>query len=413
MAKNKPVSLRIRTYQMGFGDCFLLTFKYDNYDRNMLIDFGSFRKPKWAGKHHMHDVALNIKKCCNGKLDAVVATHRHKDHIGGFATSSNKKSPGKVIASLNPKYVIQPWTEHPNAEETALEAPSKSFVKQLKYMNQYSSNTLKDKSIFKIKKLQSRFEFLGKNNAKNINAVRNLMQMGQKNIYANEGISLGIGHTFRGIKVHVLGPPTLKQSRKIEKQVSKHEQFWSLHSKGSFQKNQKKLLFEDRFIQKEFRYDQKWFINKIDNINSNTHFELVTQLDKQMNNTSLILLIEVGDKLLLFPGDAQIENWQHALSKPKYVKMLKKVDLYKVGHHGSLNATPKDDLWGLFEKKGTSNQSSFTTLLSTMKGVHGHGANKVPKNTLVDELSSKSNFISTENFGENKLFKDILMEFEL
>ena len=36
-------------------------------------------------------------------------------------------------------------------------------------------------------------------------------------------------------------------------------------------------------------------------------------LDDQMNNTSLILLFEVFGKKLLFPGDAQIENWSYAL----------------------------------------------------------------------------------------------------
>jgi hypothetical protein len=32
-----------------------------------------------------------------------------------------------------------------------------------------------------------------------------------------------------------------------------------------------------------------------------------------MNNTSVILFFEVGSKKLLFPGDAQIENWSYAL----------------------------------------------------------------------------------------------------
>ena len=36
-------------------------------------------------------------------------------------------------------------------------------------------------------------------------------------------------------------------------------------------------------------------------------------MDKVLNNTSLILLFHIGETTLLFPGDAQIENWSYAL----------------------------------------------------------------------------------------------------
>ena len=39
-------------------------------------------------------------------------------------------------------------------------------------------------------------------------------------------------------------------------------------------------------------------------------WSIVRILDDALNNTSVILLFEVGGKRLLFPGDAQIENWR-------------------------------------------------------------------------------------------------------
>ena len=134
----KPKSLTIRSYQVGFGDCFLLTFHYTGKtgDRHVLIDFGSTGTKKNMGENLMMRVAEDIQKQCKGKLHAVVATHRHKDHISGFATKKNGKGSGDIIASCKPDVVLQPWTEHPKARVDAKTAPTnmtanKAFVAAL------------------------------------------------------------------------------------------------------------------------------------------------------------------------------------------------------------------------------------------------------------------------------------------
>jgi len=122
-----------------------------------------------------------------------------------------------------------------------------------------------------------------------------------------------------------------------------------------------------------------------------------------MNNTSLILLFEVFGKKLLFPGDAQIENWSYALvdapNADDTKALLADVDLYKVGHHGSLNATPKKLLWQAFTKRGSRKQ--LTTMLSTMPGKHGKTVSKteVPRRTLLDALTSESELHNTNKLS--------------
>ncbi len=72
---------------------------------------------------------------------------------------------------------------------------------------------------------------------------------------------------------------------------------------------------------------------------------IVRTVDDALNNTSVILLFEAGTRRLLFPGDAQIENWSYALKHEDTADLregLDQVDLYKVGHHGSRNATPEE-----------------------------------------------------------------------
>ena len=98
-----PSSVEIRAYQVGFGDCFLVTFVYDATDRrSVLIDFGTTELPAVGGNRlqpskHMPLIANEIQKDCEGRLTAVVATHRHADHISGFATDSATGKSGEII----------------------------------------------------------------------------------------------------------------------------------------------------------------------------------------------------------------------------------------------------------------------------------------------------------------------------
>ena len=131
-----------------------------------------------------------------------------------------------------------------------------------------------------------------------------------------------------------------------------------------------------------------------------------------MNNTSLILLFEVFGKKLLFPGDAQLENWSYALEDaPDAAKtraLLADVDVYKVGHHGSLNATPKTLLWEDFKHRNKSGAQRLVTLLSTMPGKHGKVANKteVPRRPLLAALKAETALSNTVDlpFGKNPTF---------
>jgi hypothetical protein len=130
--------------------------------------------------------------------------------------------------------------------------------------------------------------------------------------------------------------------------------------------------------------------------------QIVRNLDDAMNNTSVILLFEIGETSLLFPGDAQIENWSYALSKDEVKAKLAKVNLYKVGHHGSRNATPKD-LWNLFEHRSDDAEAEgrLVSLMSTMAGKHGHASShtEVPRATLVTALKSESDLHTTEDLA--------------
>jgi beta-lactamase superfamily II metal-dependent hydrolase len=419
MAKT-PKHVEIRAYQVGFGDCFLASFVYSDADkRHVLIDFGTTALPKHLKKPsvHMPRVAEHIKKVCGDKLTAVVATHRHADHISGFATDGKSGGSGTIIAECKPDVVLQPWTEDPKATKNAKTATQdtsrspKSFVASLNSMHrlaQHAWNVALRPPASMSAATAKQLRFLGMDNIKNRSAVENLIAMGgrrgAKAVWAHHGSPAGLGKLLPGVKVHVLGPPNLEQTEKIRKMRSSDpDQFWQLLG-GKGLSGLKVASIEPGARGKNGKAvpsEARWFRNRVASLSAEQLLEIVRVLDDQMNNTSLILLFEVGNKKLLFPGDAQIENWSWALQDApdaeKTRKLLSAVDFYKVGHHGSRNATPKTLLWDKFATRNRA-QGKLKTALSTMKGKHGTPAKKteVPRKTLLEALASETDLVNTD-----------------
>jgi hypothetical protein len=205
-----------------------------------------------------------------------------------------------------------------------------------------------------------------------------------------------------GVKIHVLGPPTLEQSDAIRKmRTHDADQFWHLLAGAP---NARALTIGPRVLPPRLQVPAsgRWFRDRLESLTGQQMLEIVRTLDDQMNNTSLILLFEVCGKKLLFPGDAQIENWSYALEDAPDADhtqtLLRDVDVYKVGHHGSLNATPKKGLWEHFTKR---KNRRLWTLLSTMHGKHGSAKSgtEVPRKPLLKTLEVESRLLNTDELG--------------
>lgn len=438
-----PVTATIFAYQVGFGDCFLLQFDYDDGGaRFVLVDFGSTGMPKDDAAISMKRVADDIALRCNGRLDVVVATHRHADHISGFATQADGKGAGDVIRSLKPRRVIQPWTEAPDAPEDwtgpVAEDPGQAFAMRRQSLDNMHAvaaavvDRLDRDGFDKRWPLAPRLRFIGEDNVKNVLAVKNLMTMAGEEeadkanyLYVFHGCDLDLGAILPGMKVHVLGPPTLGQTETIKRQASKSaDQFWlhapammALDREGSPATARASSLFpqlerDDSFRASRLPTEMRWVADRIDDAEAEMMLGIVTALDKAMNNTSVILLFEAGSKKLLFPGDAQLENWMYALQSP-LADLLDDVDLYKVGHHGSLNATPKA-MWNRFRKRGDAAKADrLTSVMSTMAGKHGGKNNsptEVPRRPLVEALKADSNLVNTQDLAKGALFQKVVID---
>ena len=423
---------------MGFGDCYLLTFHYGAAERHVLIDFGSTALPPNLPKDQMLRVAQDIQKRCGGenaKLHVVVATHRHKDHISGFATNKDGTGTGDIIRQCNPDVVIQPWTEDPKAKTDATKATitksgkSVAFVETMLDMHRVAATVKAEgielRALSPHKELAGQLTFLGEDNLSNQSAVKNLMDMGKKGsaLYVNYDFDnpLDLQRELPGVTVRVLGPPTIQQSDKITKMRSSDAaEFWQLQaSAGKPDAWKDTFLFSDVATKSASQLTPpytRWFIRRMDAARGAQLLGLVRILDSVMNNTSVILLFEAGGKKLLFPGDAQIENWSYALEKaeedPRLKQLLTDIDVYKVGHHGSRNANPKS-LWEMFGKRNVKDSPArLQTFVSTMAGKHGDSKKRteVPRKSLVDALKKMSTYFTTQTLEEDQLSRAITIK---
>ena len=108
-------TIRIRMYAVGFGDCFLLGFPGHggSPERLMLIDCGVHNASQ-RGANIPGEVIPDILAQCRAatgkaRLDVVVATHHHLDHVSGFRFEGwDEVEVGEVWL---------PWTEDPTDPE--------------------------------------------------------------------------------------------------------------------------------------------------------------------------------------------------------------------------------------------------------------------------------------------------------
>ena len=164
-----------------------------------------------------------------------------------------------------------------------------------------------------LKATREQLDFLGDDNElANRSAVLNLMDMGKRKArYLYTGAPSGLEALLPGVKVHVLGPPTLEQDPRVATQTDKQaDEFWHLRAsfwarRGALARQGSragKPLFPAALLER-VPWDARWYAYKAQRELADSLLSIVRTLDDAMNNTSLNLLFEVGKTCLLFPGD--------------------------------------------------------------------------------------------------------------
>lgn len=343
MASSK---VSIRMYNVGLGDSFLLRFPDGDGERKVLIDCGVHMSG--PGPRKIGEVVDQIISDITGddgtkRIDVVIATHRHLDHVSGFDNARW----GEVEVGE----VWLPWTEHPTDPEA-------------KKIRDKQSKAGKS-ALTALQAFGARPEILQivDNSLTNAKAMATLQQ-GWKNkpklqyLPAKERAQQTFTTPFLpGVKVHAMGPshdPEVVRDMDPPKGGAYELRMAAIQTNGE----KAVSIFPKRFIlsgaAREAQLDafrlRASDLADIMHLANEDAFAVAVQIDKAVNGTSLMLMFEIGNAFLLFPGDAQWGTWQNALADPEFKELLKKTNFLKVGHHGSHNATPKAFVTDILEK---------------------------------------------------------------
>ncbi|MBG0792244.1 hypothetical protein IYY11_01990 [Methylocystis sp. H62] len=291
----------------------------------------------------------------------MIATHRHKDHVWGFDDPR--------WADVEVGEVWMPWTEDPN-DPRATQIRDRQSALALALADEPSDRNPLERTPARESNNDAQERGL---KAMALNGLTNEKAMATLHKgFAGTPLrhflplkdKIGEARTvagLSGVTFHVLGPT---HDEKALASMDPPEGAGYLRWPTRIPKRQIGPPFPTRYLitqpdyvprtnegRETFRVEERATVRKALEQPSGV---LAAALDKAINNTSLVIVIEVAGQFMLFPGDAQWGSWQAIMAHPKGRTLLEKVEVLKVGHHGSHNATPRALIEEILVKQQTA-----------------------------------------------------------
>ena len=407
----EPASYRakVRMYRHGLGDCHLIRLpRVDDKERDffILIDCGIvLGTPDASSK--MQAVAEDIVATTNGHVDLLLVTHEHWDHVSGFIQAR------EAFEKLKVDEIWLAWTEDPQDKLAQKLRQEKEVA--LAALRLGASRLQLAAGDGAAADLEGILEFFGAGKgASTKDALAAVREMNPKNIrYRRPSDTAEAPRNCNGVRFYIMGPPPdEKLLKRTNPSKANHEGFGlalagfdaqiapvlSGEQLGPFdpiyaipsEVAEEIDFFKSRYFD-HGKTGSVW--RRIDSAWLDGLDELALQLDNMTNNTSLVLAIEFPDgEVLLFVADAQVGNWLSWQDLSWEVKgkavtgpdLMQRAIFYKVGHHGSHNATLRDKGLGMMPNL----QFAFIPVDHAMAVKKRWG--KMPLPEIVAELNKKT-----------------------
>jgi beta-lactamase superfamily II metal-dependent hydrolase len=323
--------LLVRVYNVGLGDCIYVRVPDKQGARHLLIDCGN----KYSDPQRLKAAVANLKEILpEGRLDLLVATHAHEDHVKGF---DKDLFAGLRIDRLWMSTAMNP--EHKQAESArALQGLALQALQSLRLspkagLADWASSML---ALSKSGGMDALLEDLP---VKKRLFVHTGTPAKDLKLFNDKAIQLRVLAPVDDIDGVYLGRETAEALKGFQAQLDSSEGTEERAPEAPAAPQPANVSPEDFELLRNSLTDQA--------------LAFVLKEGELVNNTSVVLLLEWRGRRLLFTGDAEVKtsaqgkfqkgkangSWnvmwhlfQDELSKP--------VDFLKVGHHGSFNATP-------------------------------------------------------------------------
>jgi beta-lactamase superfamily II metal-dependent hydrolase len=342
----------VRMYNVGFGDAFLIVLPAPDRSRKILVDCGSHflsARPRPVAE----TVAQIIDDVTDDdgipRIDVVVGTHRHQDHVSGFHN--------KAWAKVEVGEVWMPWTEHPTEPEARrIRSTQSSAAKQLRLALERLGADDDTKG-------------LAENNLTNAPAMATLHRgfagsPRRRFLPEDEKVTMLETPVLPGVRIHVLGPSHDADVIRDMNPPAGESYLRLVGAPAGDDAHRAPFPSDWAMTVDELEASETWahlMLDKRDRDRVGTlaavdGFQLAVALEAAVNGTSLMFMLEVGEAWLLLPGDAQWGTWDRVLADADTAELLSRTTFLKVGHHGSHNATPKDFIDGLTTARASGQQ---------------------------------------------------------
>jgi hypothetical protein len=390
------MSIRIRAYNVLFGDALLLSWDEDDGLHHAFVDFGNFHNDaNTVFEAVYHDVLARTK----GHLDLVVITHRHLDHLEGFYSLRQRFAEDFTIGAL--------WHAHVTATlDSRFELAGQALAQVMPiavqtdpgeigciYRNNFGASGVSTKD---------RMDEIA-------DAWSDAIRDGVFAVHRETRVADVLPSGIRRLKVEILAPE--KDSGVYLEPLDQALAARTGALRGAFERaaGRKDAGGEGPF---GFRQGMPAARSPLAGLADFARLrrkmrtgglDLLAAADRTRNNTSVVLKLTYdGQVKFLLAGDAEEKSWEILLRQDaRRTKKKLSSDLIKIGHHGSINASPS----GCFEAVLPGRLRRNAAVLSTDPS-RFTGTNEVPKGSVLTgwrgRLTSASRLKRTDRVALGK-----------